>query len=228
MKTTKAARRERRAQRKDKRGRSRTTSPFGAADLDTLLAAFDPMAPWPDIAPRILPVLKRAWHPYPADAEPVHVNVPPGIPTGFGIDLGPAFSHVTPRQLDVWGIDRAMLLGTALENLRSLVRREPPAIQRFRQDGVDIQAVQGQGWGSALVLLPDVLQAMLGAEPLILLVPVRNTLIAVPDAVDPEFAFGLWQALASGAHDALDVDPLRWTGTTVVALQDVSTRGLPN
>jgi hypothetical protein len=70
--------------------------------------------------------------------------------------------------------------------------------------------------------------AAFGAEPRILLAPVRNTLIALPETVDPEFAFDLWQALASGAHDALDVDPLRWTGTAVVALQDVATRGLPN
>ncbi len=228
MKSTKAAKHERRAHRKGKRGRARTTSPFGGADLDGLIAAFDPLAPWPDIAPRILPILKRAWHPYPVGAEPVHVNVPPGITTGFGIDLGPAFSHVTPGQLDVWDIDQATLLGTALENLRSLVRREPPVVQRFRQEGVDIQAAQGHGWGSALLLLPDVIRSAFGAEPRILLAPVRNTLIALPETVDPEFAFDLWQALASGAHDALDVDPLRWTGTAVVALQDVATRGLPN
>jgi hypothetical protein len=34
--------------------------------------------------------------------------------------------------------------------------------------------------------------------------------------------------LADGARDALDVDPMRWTGTTVVALQDHVTQGLPN
>jgi hypothetical protein len=236
-KASKGARRDRRQtkERRDRDGARVRVQPLGGTmdpdDLARLTEAFetfDPAAPWRTVAPTILPVLKRAWHPYPADAEPIHIHVPPGIPTGFGIDVGPGFSHVTPQLVERWGIDAATLLATALENLRAIVRVEPPAVDRFRHEGVDIQVIQGQGWGSALILLPDVLQPLIGPAPRVLLVPVRNTLIALPAAVDPELVLELWSAIAGGAHDALDLDPLRWTGTAVVAYQDMATRGLPN
>ena len=54
-------------------------------------------APWPDIASLVLPILRRVRHPYPPEATPMHVFVPPGVWTGFGIDFGPAFTHVTAK-----------------------------------------------------------------------------------------------------------------------------------
>ena len=199
--------------------------------LRKLLSAADGLdldAPWETISPTILPVIKRVWHPYPPDAAPLHIRVPPGIPTGFGIDFGPAFSHVTPQLVERWGVDEATLLGTALENLRRLVVVEPPVVQRFAHQGVDVVAIQGQGWGSSLLLLPDVLRPIVGADPRVLLAPVRNTVVALPDDVDSEIALDIWDAVAEGAHDELDVDPMRWTGSSVVALGDRRTKGLPN
>jgi hypothetical protein len=239
MKTTKAAKRERRERRGSKRRhrsdhghrvlpQHRTLDPGDLAGLASLLDTFDPAGPWETVAPRILPVLKRAWYPYPTDMAPFHLQVPPGIPTGFGIDLGPAFSHATPQLIERWGVDHATLLATALDNLRALIRDEPPVVDRLRHAGLDITAVQGQGWGSALLLLPEVLTATVGDAPAVLLTPVRNTLLALPETVEPEVVVDLWGALADGARDALDVDPMRWTGTTVVALQDHVTQGLPN
>jgi len=192
------------------------------------LLGLDPDAPWSTAAPMILPVLKRVWHPMPPDTVPLHIQVPPGIPTGFGIDIGLAFSHVTPTLVERWSIDHATLLGTALENLRQRIVVEPPLVQQFTSDGIEITAVQGQGWGSSLLLLPDVLRRIIGDAPQVLLAPVRNTLIALPEAVEPHVAVDIWEAIAAGAHDELDVDPLRWTGRTVVAITDLETRGLPN
>ena len=188
---------------------------------------FDPTAPWATIAPRIVPVLKRVHHPYPAGSAPIHIRVPPGIWTGFGIDLGPAFSHVSQTLLDGWGIDHATLLGTALVNLTDLVRREQPIVESLPVDGIEVTAIQGQGWGSSLILVPELLRPILGATPRVLLAPVRNTLLALPDDVEDGLAFDLWQAVAHGAHDELDVDPLRWTGATVALLSDAAL-GLPN
>lgn len=198
--------------------------------LDRVLAAaqrsdFD--APWPDIASLVLPILRRVRHPYPPEAAPMHVFVPPGVWTGFGIDFGPAFMHVTANQVERWGIDHATLLGTALENLRALAVAEPPRVEWIRPDGVDTIAIQGQGWGSALILVPEILRPILGEGPRLLLAPVRNTLVALPDDVDPEVAFRMWQAIAEGCHDELDLNLLRWTGTTVVAERD-DAQGLPN
>lgn len=238
MKSTKAAKDERRAHRKAKdRRRDAERIPTRAvrsiadpSDLERVLAAIqglDMAASWDEIAPMILPVLKRARHPFPPEAAPLHLHVPPGLWTGFGIDFGPAFSHVSAAMLERWGVDQATLLGTALENLRLLIVREPPIVQRFECDGVGLVGVQGHGWGSSLVLLPDVLAPILGRDPRLLLTPVRNTLVSLPDDVDIDLAAGVWHALADGAHDELDVEPLRWTGSSVVALGDQG-RGLPN
>jgi hypothetical protein len=184
-------------------------------------------APWPQTAGMVLPILRRVRHPYPPEAAPMHIFVPPGVWTGFGIDFGPAFSHITAAQVERWGIDQATLLGTALENLRVLTRSEPPRVERIRPDGVDTIAIQGQGWGSALILVPEVLRPILGDEPRLLLAPVRNTLVALPEDVDPELAFRMWEAIAEGCHDELDLNLLRWTGATVVTDGD-ETVGLPN
>ena len=244
MKTTKGSRgsqsskAERRSRRKTKvRGRRDDDISMrvlgGTMDhelFQRVLAAaqsLDLDAPWQDIASLVLPILRRIHHPYPPEATPMHVFVPPGVWTGFGIDFGPAFTHVTASQVERWGIDHATLLGTALENLRALTVVEPPRIERIRPDGVETIAIQGQGWGSALILVPEVLRPILGEQPRVLLAPVRNTLVALPDDVDPDLAFRMWEAIAEGCHDELDLNLLRWTGTTVVAEGD-DAQGLPN
>lgn len=238
MKSVKAAKRERREHRKAKERRrddgrlslrvlGGVMDPEVYARVRTITGSLDPHAGWAELGPKLLPVLKRVDHPYPADAAPLHIQVPPGIWTGFGIDLGPAFGHVSAPMVAAWGVDHAMLLGTALENLRRLIAVEPPQVQDVDVDGESIVAIQGQGWGSSLVLLPEALQPILGARPRVLLAPVRNTVLALPEDADLELAAGLWHALAAGAHDELDVAPLRWTGTTVTSLGDPSL-GLPN
>ena len=108
------------------------------------------------------------------------------------------------------------------DNLRAVVRREPPIVERLDPDGVPITVVQGQGWGSSLLLLPEVLEPFIGPEPMLLLAPVRNTLVAVPDAASTEFLEDLYLAIAGGAPDALDPRILRWTGRAVVDLADRS------
>src|SRR5688572_24001508 len=102
-KTAKAQRRAHRKARRNVRGHAGLTlTPLGGIMepglADQILSAFrgfDPTGPWSSIAPKILPVLKRRHHPYPPEAAPLHIHVPPGVWTGFGIDLGPAFSHVS-------------------------------------------------------------------------------------------------------------------------------------
>jgi hypothetical protein len=237
LKARKSAKDERRSQRKQKSRRrpdglrlhplGGTLEPGLSERILAAFEGFDPSAPWPEVAPRIVPVLKRIHHPYPPEMAPIHIRVPPGIWTGFGIDLGPAFSHVSQILLDGWGVDHATLLGTALENLTALVQTERPIVDTVPVHGVEITAIQGQGWGSSLILVPELLRPILGTTPRVLLTPVRNTLLALPEDVDDGFAVDLWQAIASGAHDELDVDPLRWTGSTVASMGD-DALGLPN
>ena len=204
-----------------------TMDPDLVARITEAAERVDLSAPWCEVSHMVLPVLRRVWQPLAPGAEPVHLFVPPGVWTGFGLDFGPAFTHITATQVEQWGVDTATLLGTALENLRALTVVEPPRVERFRQSAVDTMVVQGQGWGSALVLLPDVLGPILGPRPKLLLAPVRNALVALPEDVDATYAMVLWEVFAEGAHDELDPIALRWTGTGVV-LDGGAELGLPN
>ena len=72
--------------------------------------------------------------------------------------------------------------------------------------------------GSALILVPDALGEILGTEPRILLTPVRNALVALPDELDIDLALAVWGAFADGLPMKLDVEPMHWTGSTVAML----------
>jgi len=202
-------------------------SPGVEARILAAARAIDLAGSWTELSPRIVPVLKRVHQPFLVEAAPLLMRVPPGISTGFGIDMGLAFSHVSVAMAASRRVDQATLLGTALQNLGRLVSEQPPEVQRFRHDDIDVVAIQGHGWGSALVLAPELIRPILGTRPRLLLAPVRNTLVALPDDVDQDFAADVWLTIADGAHDALDVDALRWTGMTVAAVGDAS-RGLTN
>ena len=187
----------------------------GARRALEALRGFDPAGAWVEVRPAVLPLLKRVRHPFPPDAEPMHLQVPPGIWTGFGIDIGPAWAHVSRGLFRRWGIDEATLLGTALENLRRRVLEEPPRVERATVAGASLTVIQAQGWGSALVLAPDRLGAIIGPGPRTLLTPVRNALVALPRDVDIEVAAEVWETFIETGADELDVDPLAWDGRTV-------------
>ncbi len=189
----------------------------GARRALEALRGVDPSGAWEDVSAAVLPLLKRVRHPFPQDAEPMHLQVPPGIRTGFGIDLGPAWAHVSRRLFRGWGIGEATLLGTALENLRRRVLEEPPQVERATVAGASLTVIQAEGWGSALVLAPDRLGTILGPESRTLLTPVRNALVALPRDVDIEVAAFVWETFVESGGDELDVDPLSWDGRNVTA-----------
>ena len=233
QRTTKPTKAERRARRSD-RERSRrggegdweilplagTVDPEMVRRAREAFIGFDPSGPWEGVAPSIMPLLKRVRHPFPAPAAPIHLRVPPGVWTGFGIDVGPMWAHVSRELQTRWGIDDATLLGTALENLRRRAVDEPPVVESATWRGIPMTVIQAQGWGSALVLAPDRLGPMLGDEPRTILTPVRNALIGLPHEVDLDLAVAIWQVFAEGSSDELDIDPLHWTGSTVLAYDD--------
>ena len=146
--------------------------------------------------------------------------MPPGVWTGFGIDVGPAWAHVSRDLLARWDVDDAHVLGRALDNLQARVSDEPPLVERAVFGGSVATVIQAQGWGSALILVPDALGEILGTEPRILLTPVRNALVALPDELDIDLALAVWGAFADGSPDELDVEPMHWTGSTVAMLDD--------
>ena len=162
--TGKAERRARRAARDAARPRRGEWEivPLGGP-VDPLIArraleafvAFDPSGPWPDVASSIMPLLKRVRHPFPAQAAPIHLRVPPGVWTGFGIDVGPMWAHVSRDLLGRWGVDDATLLGTALENLRRRVIDEPPIVESTSMARHADDRRPGAGLGLGATLAPD-------------------------------------------------------------------------
>ena len=129
MKAERRARRGKRWSRREEMDLARAGGTVGAELIRRTLEALgdlDPSDDWTVVGPSVLPLLKRVRHPFPPDAAPMHLHVPPGIWTGFGIDLGAAWAHVSTGLFSRWAIDEAMLLGTALENLRRRAIEEPP------------------------------------------------------------------------------------------------------
>lgn len=231
---TKAAKSERRSRRDGRRRQDHDHGlrliPFGSVDPLVLrrtvdaFSAVDLGSSWTELAPRVLPLLKRVRHPFPAEIAPIHLRVPPGVWAGFGIDVGPAWAHVSRDIIERWAIDEATLLGTALANLRRRMLDEPPRVEHATFGDTPATIIQAQGWGSALLLVPDLLAPILGSDCQILLAPVRNALVALPETVDADLAVAIWEAFAEGSSDELDVDPLRWDGTSITTLDEASSR----
>ena len=163
---------------------------------------------WEVLAPNVIPILPRR-RPMPAAAgEPFRVTLPPGIPTGFGIDIGPAFLVVGSSLLDGWPIGPAELVATALDNLRARVqpvRARDLVAQSL--DGVRVRVLQtGVGCASALLLAPDELVRIFGAAPQCLIAPMRDLLISLPVGADRAFVGWLNEEFSEMDPNGLALD----------------------
>lgn len=205
----------RRAKRRRKAGKDYRTWDLGngvvQATPEAVLRAMGGLPPdleWEVMAPNVVPILPRRRPMPPQAGEPFRVTLPPGIPTGFGIDIGPAFLLVGESLLGSWPIGPAELVATALENLRARmrpVRTRDLLHQPF--DGVPARTLQsGVGCASALVLAPDELQRIFGPGPQLLVAPMRDILISLPVDVDRGLAAWLNEEFASLDPNGLDLD----------------------
>lgn len=208
-------REKRRERRRRRAGKSHETSDLGngieMATPEAVMRAIGSLPPdlgWEEMAPSVVPVLPRR-RPYPpAAGEPFRVTLPPGVPTGFGVDIGPAFLVVGESMLAGWPIGPAELVARALDNLGDRLRAVRPR-DLFHQsiDGVPVRVLQsGVGCASALVLLPHELQRIFGPEPQCLVAPMRDLLISMPPDVDRGFAAWLTDEFASMDPNGLALD----------------------
>ena len=174
---------------------------------------------WDEMAGAVIPVLPRRRPVPPMSGEPFRVTLPPGIPTGFGIDIGPAFLMVGETLLSGWKVGPADLVARALANLRERTRPvRPRDLVTLAIEGVPARVLQtGLGCASALVLAPDELRRIFGERPQCLLAPMRDVIVSLPPDADRRFAASLNEELASMdpnglALDAflLDADGLRY------------------
>jgi hypothetical protein len=189
----------RRAKRRRKAGKSYRTVDLGngmvQATPDAVLRAMGGLPPdldWASMAGAVIPILPRRRPLPPLAGEPFRVTLPPGIPTGFGIDIGPAFLVVGESLLATWPVGPADLVATALDNLRARMRPvRSRDLVRQAIDGVPVRVLQsGAGCASGLVLVEDELRRIFGAEPQCLIAPMRDILISLP--VDADRTFVAW------------------------------------
>jgi hypothetical protein len=163
---------------------------------------------WDELAGAVIPVLPRR-RPMPLmSGEPFRVTLPPGIPTGFGIDIGPAFLVVGETLLDGWPVGRADVVARALANLRDRLRPvRPRDLLGVDIDGVPARVLQtGLGCASTLVLVPDELRRIFGERPQCLIAPMRDVLVSLPPDVDRRFAAWLNEELAAMDPNGLALD----------------------
>ncbi|MBA3627815.1 MAG: hypothetical protein H0W60_08780 [Chloroflexi bacterium] len=187
------------------------------ATVEELLDAIEHVdleRPWPQIGEFLLPVLQRRRALPPGGDRPLKKRYPPGIEVGFGVDIGPAFMHVTDTLLDGWGVTDTEVADRALANLRSLAAaRGMHALFCDSVDGVPTRAFQSrEGWASALVLLPDEFGRRFGEDPALVLVPMRDVVFTLPIGADRELAAWFLDELRSMDPNALEVPLLAWTG----------------
>lgn len=209
------ARDKRRAKRRQRAGKDYRSEDLGngieVATAEAVMAAVGALPRdlgWDELAPSVIPVLPRR-RPMPSTAgEPVRVTLPPGIPTGFGIDIGPAFLVVGRALLDGWPIGPAELVAQALANLRERVRPvRGRDLAKAEIDGVPVRVLQtGLGCASALVLLPDELARIMGDRRQTLIAPMRDVLVSLPENVDRAFAAWLNDELATMDPNGLALD----------------------
>ena len=140
--------------------------------------------------------------------SPFRVTLPPGIPTGFGIDIGPAFLVVGESLLGTWPIGPADLVATGLENLRSRMRPvRPRDLVRQSIDGVPVRMLQsGVGCASALVLAADELARIFGGAPQCLIAPMRDLLVSMPPDTDRSFVAWINDEFAEMDPNGLALD----------------------
>jgi hypothetical protein len=207
----------RRAKRRRKAGKSYRTTDLGngmvQATPEAVIRAMGGLPPdleWEVMAPNVIPILPRRRPMPPQAGDPFRVTLPPGIPTGFGIDIGPAFLVVGESLLATWPIGPAELVATALENLRIRMRPvRPRDLVRQAIDGVPVRILQsGMGCASALVLAPDELVRVFGGEPQAFIAPMRDLLLALPPDVDRTFLAWLNEEFAEMDPNGLALDAL--------------------
>ncbi|HEY3335740.1 MAG TPA: hypothetical protein VGK16_10960 [Candidatus Limnocylindrales bacterium] len=207
----------RRAKRRRKAGKQYRTWDLGngieQATPEAVFRAMGGLPPdldWEVLAPNVIPILPRRRPLPPQAGEPFRVTLPPGIPTGFGIDIGPAFLVVGTSLLESWPIGPADLVATGLDNLRARMRNvRARDLVSQDIDGVPVRVLQsGLGCASALVLAPDELARIFGDGPQCLIAPMRDLLISLPVDADRSFVGWLNEEFSAMDPNGLELDAI--------------------
>lgn len=180
-----------------------------SASYDEVLAAvraLDPDLPWSDVAPLLVPCFPRR-RPMPFPDPPLYLERPPGVRVGIGVDIGPAFLHVSQPLLERWSQTGEQAFDRALSNVRALAeqdRFEPIAVGHVG----DVQTKwfqSGEHYGSSLLLMPDQIARRFGQDPQLILAPMRDLLVSLPLDAGPGFATWLRESVQEEDPNCLDL-----------------------
>jgi hypothetical protein len=138
---------------------------------------------------------------------PVYLERPPGIEVGLCVDIGHAFLHVSGKMLDDWGVTAEAALQLAMDNVRQRASaRKIDPIAFTEVAGVPTAWFQsGASFGSALLLLPDEIVRRFGPASQLLIAPMRDLLISVPEEAGIEFAAEMRDFVAEEDPNCLDL-----------------------
>ena len=173
-----------------------------SANIDEVMAALETMPEelaWESIAPEVVPLFQRVRPYHPSMPEQLRVVVPPGLSVGFGVDIGPAFITISPEMAAGWGVPPEEILGRAVANLkRRMAAVRPRDVHEGTVGDVPVRILQSPtGSASTYVLVPSALGRILGPHRQLVLAPMRNLLISLPDTADREFCAWLFDEFAS-------------------------------
>jgi hypothetical protein len=168
---------------------------------------------WSAVAANVVPILPRRRSLPTETGAPLTLLLPPGIPVGFGVDIGPAVLHVGTDLVRTWGVEPAEVAMTALQNLgRKTAATRPRDLIDDRIDGVPVRVLQsGRGWASTLLLLPDELMRIFGGTDQAFVAPMRDLLVSMPGDTDPSFLGWLREELVCLDPNALAIEAFTLT-----------------
>jgi hypothetical protein len=188
--------------------------------LEEVLAATERYASrlpsWPEAEPLVVPLFDRV-RPYPPGYPPLlHTIVPPGMRISLGIDVGPAFMHVSQQMLDDWSMTLADVTASALANLHARAAQvQPGDVISEPVDGVPVVALQtGLGIGSTLTLAPAEMARLFGPQPRVFIAPMRDLLLGMPPD-EVELAAWLYNEIASQDPNRLPPRAFAFDGRSV-------------
>lgn len=193
------------------------------APLEAVLSAIEAHADldWTDAAPLLLPVIPRVRAYPPGSPAPLIAMLPPGVATGFGIDVGPAFMNVTRELAATWGVGVTDLAARAVANVHDRAEGlEPSAIHLGSLGGVQTEWLQtGRSIGSTLIFAPYQLERLFGPRARLFITPMRDLIIGLPGGVDPELALWLHAEIASQDPNCLGPTGYRFDGAAITPVQ---------
>lgn len=169
--------------------------------------ALSPDLSWTEMAGGLRPVFIRR-RPLPPGVErPLTVKRPPGVDVALGVDIGPAFMYVGRGMLESWSVTLDEAFEHAMNNLRASVAAERYVEMEYESiDGVPFWWYQSSGGlASGLLLLEQELAARYGADPRLLIAPMRNLLLAAPFDADRSLVTWLRDEISHDDPNGLDL-----------------------